>query len=373
MKRTPSGVIEVCGKCRQPGHMMVNCRRMEVCRRCEKPGHKALRCPVPSSELGTIQLQGAERTRAKGKRDDLATLTTLAIRQHQEGEPSRKKGKKKKEPGMGGTGEQLGSQKEATTTPSHGKTPVTEGSHNVSAAADDILVEEVRRLRRYVVVTVVKGFAGLRPHAKVKEEIAALMAPELNWEVQPFEDEKEDKILLRCPSEELAKKIISRKDLTFQGFTVQCAPCTAATNATGKAEGELRWITAKGLPIYCQRRDTLARMLKPVGDLVYMGSGGAFFAGHCRAAVRIRRGRKLPTILNYSAFTEKFTIRIQLDRGEPPLPWINRRRRRRCWKTWGAELKKPAPRRRKDPPDNQGMTVGPRRTRQLTRQGTLIP
>ncbi|KAJ0964502.1 hypothetical protein J5N97_025640 [Dioscorea zingiberensis] len=109
--------------------------------------------------------------------------------------------------------------------------------------------------------------------------------------------------------------------MIFSSFTVRCEPCPAATNATGKADGEVRWITATGLPIFCRRRDMIARMLKPVGDLVYLAKSGAFFVGTCKAAVRIRRGRKLPTTVKYNALTEQFTIRIQLDRGEPPLPW----------------------------------------------------
>ncbi|KAJ0974972.1 hypothetical protein J5N97_016937 [Dioscorea zingiberensis] len=75
------------------------------------------------------------------------------------------------------SGDQLGNQNEAMKIPSQKKPSVTEDSHNVSASVDDILVEEVRKLRSYLVVTVVKGFAGLRPHEKVKEEMAALMAP----------------------------------------------------------------------------------------------------------------------------------------------------------------------------------------------------
>ncbi|KAJ0986918.1 hypothetical protein J5N97_005274 [Dioscorea zingiberensis] len=197
----------------------------------------------------------------------MAPTPKMGMRLHQEGEPSRRKGKKKKDSGTVESRAQTGNKKDDMGISNQKKPTETEDSHNVSAVADDILVEEVWRLRRYLVVTVVKGFAGLRPHEKVKDEMAPLMAPELKWEANPFEDDKEDKILLRCLSEELARKIESMKELTFSGFTVHCDPCTAATNATGKADGELRWITAKGLPIYCQWRDTIARMLKPVGDL----------------------------------------------------------------------------------------------------------
>ncbi|KAJ0983404.1 hypothetical protein J5N97_011659 [Dioscorea zingiberensis] len=42
---------------------------------------------------------------------------------------------------------------------------------------------------------------------------------------------------------------------------------------------------------------------------------------NCRAAVRVRRCKKLPATLYYSALTYEFTVRVELGRGEPPLPW----------------------------------------------------
>ncbi|KAJ0967452.1 hypothetical protein J5N97_024369 [Dioscorea zingiberensis] len=230
-------------------------------------------------------------------------------------------GKKRKDPKAGALKDQMVNKQAARATPGRKPSSETVNPHTVSAAVDDILVEEIRKLRNIIEVTIVKGFAGIRPHEKVKEEMAAIMARELKWKVQPFEDDKVDRMLLHCPSEDLARKIENMKEIEFPGFIVQCTPCTAATNASRKADGELRWITVKGLPIFCQRRDTLARLLKPVGDLAYMAKGGAFYAGHCRAAVRILRGRTLPTTIYYNVLNEKFTIQIQLDRGESPLPW----------------------------------------------------
>ncbi|KAJ0974527.1 hypothetical protein J5N97_016492 [Dioscorea zingiberensis] len=61
-KRTSSGgVVEVCGQCRQPGHLKNECRRVEVCRRCERPGHREKRCPMPPPELGTCQPRGEKQ------------------------------------------------------------------------------------------------------------------------------------------------------------------------------------------------------------------------------------------------------------------------------------------------------------------------
>ncbi|KAJ0983021.1 hypothetical protein J5N97_011276 [Dioscorea zingiberensis] len=249
---------------------------------------------IPSPELGNIQGHEGEPSRQKRKGKQVVRNATSEAQKEMEN-------------------------KKMESWPAHRKAPTaTEESHIVSTAIDDMTVEEVQKLRKYVILTVVKGFAGLRPHEKVKEEVAALVAPGLKWTSQPFED---GRILLHCPSEDLARRIESLGEMIFSSFTVRCEPCPAATNATGKADGEVRWITATGLPIFCRRRDMIARMLKPVGDLVYLAKSGAFFVGTCKAAVRIRRGRKLPTTVKYNALTEQFTIRIQLDRGEPPLPW----------------------------------------------------
>ncbi|KAJ0967523.1 hypothetical protein J5N97_024440 [Dioscorea zingiberensis] len=288
-KRTSSGVVEVCGRCRQPGHHAIDCRRLEVCRRCERPGHREATCPLPSSEMSTHQGHGEELHKKKGK-----------------------KRKAKNEAGPEGI-------TQAEETVPHQKAePEKTSSHRGSIAIDEGTVEEIRRLRGYTIATVTKGYAGSVPSRRVKEEVAALVGPELPWSSEPFED---DRILLHCPSVELARKLESMGELKFKTFSVRCHPCLAAANSTGTAEGELRWLNIKGLPVFGRRLDMIARMLKPVGDLVYLAKGGGLYVGHCRAAVRVRRGKKLPTTLFYSVLTYEFTVRVELGRGEPPLPW----------------------------------------------------
>ncbi|KAJ0968174.1 hypothetical protein J5N97_025091 [Dioscorea zingiberensis] len=65
----------------------------------------------------------------------------------------------------------------------------------------------------------------------------------------------------------------------------------------------------------------VARLLKPVGDLVYLAKDGAYYVGYCKAAIRVRRGKRFPTLINYSVLTDKFSVQVDLERGEPPLPW----------------------------------------------------
>ncbi|KAJ0983162.1 hypothetical protein J5N97_011417 [Dioscorea zingiberensis] len=245
-KRTSSGVVEVCGKCRQPGHHAIDCRRIEVCRRCERPGHREATCPVPSSELSTPQVNKDDLLKKKGKK---------------------RKAKNEASPGEGsGLGK---TQAEEMTARQAVETEKTT-SHRGSIAIDEDTVEEIRRLRSYTISTVTKGYAGSVPSRRVKEEVAALVGQELEWSSEPFED---DRILLHCPSTELARKLENMCELKFKTFSICCHPCTATANSTGTAEGQLRWLNIKGLPVFGRRLDMIARLLKPTA-LVYTPRDG---------------------------------------------------------------------------------------------------
>ncbi|KAJ0963852.1 hypothetical protein J5N97_028974 [Dioscorea zingiberensis] len=126
-KRTSSGVVEVCGKCRQPGHHAVECRRQEVCRTCERPGHRAVHCPVPSSMMSTLQAYENEQLKMKGK-------------------------KRKTEREMG-EGSSLGNEQKEEQLPRRKAEPVKEESNKVSTAIDEGMVQEIQQLRSYTIAT----------------------------------------------------------------------------------------------------------------------------------------------------------------------------------------------------------------------------
>ncbi|KAJ0970647.1 hypothetical protein J5N97_018606 [Dioscorea zingiberensis] len=168
-KRTSSGVVEVSRQItEQPGHHAIDCRRLEVCRICERPGHRAATCPMPSSERSTPQVH----------EDDLL----------------KKKGKKRKAKNEVATG---GTTRAEETTPRQNTEPEKISSHKGSIAIDESTVEEIRLLRSYTIATVTKGYAGSTPSRRVKEELAALVGPELTWSSEPFDD---DRILIFVPS-----------------------------------------------------------------------------------------------------------------------------------------------------------------------------
>ncbi|KAJ0976395.1 hypothetical protein J5N97_018360 [Dioscorea zingiberensis] len=151
-RRVESGVVEVCGKCRQLGHHVIECKRLEVCRRCERPGHRAVHCSVPSSMLNTPQAYENEQLQMKGK-------------------------KRKAERDMG-EGQSLGNEQKEEQFPRRKAEPMKKESNKVSTAIDEGMVQEIQQLKSYTMATVTKGYAGSVPSRRVKEEVAALVGRE---------------------------------------------------------------------------------------------------------------------------------------------------------------------------------------------------
>ncbi|KAJ0983348.1 hypothetical protein J5N97_011603 [Dioscorea zingiberensis] len=198
-KRTPSGVVEVCGKCRQPGHLMKDCRRVEVCRRCERPGHREARCPISPPATGTISLQGLKLVGAKeAKRHSKDSTSNLTGARNRGGEQEKLKG----------------------------KTLLEESPHHVSLAVDEVMLEEKTHLDRYTVALVTKLRCIIDPK-KVIEAVAAEHDPELKWEAETYDDRR---FLLRCPSTSIARGLESRGEIDFPAFSASFEPWSTGNN-----------------------------------------------------------------------------------------------------------------------------------------------
>ncbi|KAJ0967592.1 hypothetical protein J5N97_024509 [Dioscorea zingiberensis] len=297
-KRTSSGVIEVCGRCRQPGHLMIDCRRVEVCRRCERPGHREKKCPRPPPKLGTIQLRGLRQmgtNAGKMKKKRHAITADLP-----------------------GTEARGGASKDDSVIPPDREAPAEEETHHASLSVDTVMMAEREELQRCSIATVVKMTGCLASPLKVTAAAAEMFGPDLKWSAEPYED---DRILLHCPSEKIAREMEKIGEVTFPGFIVRFEPWTLDSDFSVKAEGEIRWLTGKGLPMFGRKIDTIARILKPIGELVHLGSREACFAGHFRAMVRLRRGRRFPATIHCSILRRKYFVRVELEHGQSPLPW----------------------------------------------------
>ncbi|KAJ0966800.1 hypothetical protein J5N97_023717 [Dioscorea zingiberensis] len=198
------------------------------------------------------------------------------------------------------------------------KTSLKEVIHHVSLAVDESMLMEKEKLRRCIIATVTRAKEGMVGYKAVMAEVAADYESELNWGAEPVDNAR---VLIWCPSEEIARGLVKRGMMEYTKFIARFELWTSDIDSTGKSDDEIRWIYGRGLPMYCRKRDTLIRILKPVGELVHLGSRDGLYTSHFRAMVRLRRGRRLPAIIDCSIFRAKYSVRIELEKGQPPLPW----------------------------------------------------
>ncbi|KAJ0984304.1 hypothetical protein J5N97_002660 [Dioscorea zingiberensis] len=190
--------------------------------------------------------------------------------------------------------------------------------HHISLAVDADILAEKEEMNRHSVVTIVKVTDGMADHHKVLAEVKAALGPELSWKATPYED---DRVLLQCPSEKIARDLESRGEITFPTFIIRSEPWTTEIEARGRAEGETRWVIGKGLPSFARRVGTAARILEPLGALVHLNCHDGYYVGHFRALMQIRRGAEFPFIVSCSVLRKNYVITVEVDPGQPPLPW----------------------------------------------------
>ncbi|KAJ0970950.1 hypothetical protein J5N97_018909 [Dioscorea zingiberensis] len=165
---------------------------------------------------------------------------------------------------------------------------------------------------------VVKMLKSLGGSEKVLAAAAKLFEPGLEWASELYGD---GKILIHCPSEAIARELERRKTITFPEFIVQFDPWSFDTDPSEKTSEEIRWITGEGLPTFGRNIDTIARILKPIGELVHLAVHGQRLIGHFRAMVRIRRGRRFPANIHATILRRKYLVRVEMEPGQNPLPW----------------------------------------------------
>ncbi|KAJ0969989.1 hypothetical protein J5N97_022866 [Dioscorea zingiberensis] len=104
-------------------------------------------------------------------------------------------------------------------------------------------------------------------------------------------------------------------------LTLTFTPWTTNLYQPKKADGALRWVIVRNLPMFCWSVDSTARMLKPVGDLVHIGGQSGAYAEDIKVLLRIRRPRLLPCALHCSLVTLQHTYTVEMEPGQAPLPW----------------------------------------------------
>ncbi|KAJ0972516.1 hypothetical protein J5N97_020475 [Dioscorea zingiberensis] len=163
---------------------------------------------------------------------------------------------------------------------------------------------------------------GRRSSARRSE---ARLRPERNW--KNFQNITATSVVAtRHPESahtvEWSRELEKRKEITFPEFIVRFEPWSMDIDPSEKINDEIRWITDEGLPTFGLKIDTVARILKPIGELVHLAVNRPRPIGHFCVMLRIRRGKTFPTTINVTILRRKYLVKMALEPGQTPLPWI---------------------------------------------------
>ncbi|KAJ0974961.1 hypothetical protein J5N97_016926 [Dioscorea zingiberensis] len=296
--RTPTGTINVCGQCLRPSHKAEECRREMTCRRCGGVGHKGLVCT------------GVRRK----------TTVVVQTAPSESKQTQQKPAKREKRPNEGKPKTKPTKLSVTDRNQKTGKETEEMENHYLSLAFDSDLMAGTERMRKFSIakVTEIRGVVDCR---RMTELLKSRVAEQGGWEVKPLKD---GRYLVECPSAETARKIEKDSPMESPAYTITFTPWTTDLYRPAKAEGAMRWVTVKNLPMFCWGRDSTARMLKPVGDLVHMGEHGGGVTEDIQVLLRLRKPRLLPAALHCSIKTLQHTYIVEMIPGQPPLPWDTR-------------------------------------------------
>ncbi|KAJ0981187.1 hypothetical protein J5N97_009442 [Dioscorea zingiberensis] len=333
--RTPAGLVEVCGKCLKPGHMAAGCRRAVTCRTCGGVGHKAReyrRRGNTSQQARNMEeirprahYTHSEHRREQPRREE----TTTKQNQPRRPEPAEKR---RQTPDMHPTQQRKhdrdGMLMKQSTNLAYKKTnsekvtvPKRKITHlHASLALDGDMVAGKEEMETFTVATITKIKEGYVTAKKLSE--ALKIALEGNWE-WPVKEFREGRLMITCKSPMEAREIEKSGELHFPAFSIKCEPWSADIWKVGPADGEIRRLEIRRLPTFCWNRNSAGKVLKGVGDLLYVDRRGGYHVDDTRALVRVRGGRTMPCILWTNLGSRKYKILVGVERGQEPLPWNN--------------------------------------------------
>ncbi|KAJ0960982.1 hypothetical protein J5N97_001060 [Dioscorea zingiberensis] len=194
-------------RCRQPGYLMRDCRRVEICRRCECPGYRVAQCRMASPEMGTINILGERHPRERV--DKQTTMGNKASNTDLGVERRRKEQK-----------------------PPHKKTLPEEEKHHIALAVDSKDLEGKVRLNNCTIATSIKVMEGFWDHKKVRVAMADRLAPEKQWTTKTYDD---NWILIYCHFAELSREIEGQGELKFPTFITRFTGWTTDVDSTVRA------------------------------------------------------------------------------------------------------------------------------------------
>ncbi|KAJ0976621.1 hypothetical protein J5N97_012095 [Dioscorea zingiberensis] len=179
-------------------------------------------------------------------------------------------------------------------------------------------------LKHYTIATV----SGMKGGMSVdRNSLSAALREALgdNWEwnSRPFRD---GRFLVTCPSSEEARGLESIGTLHLPLFSVTFEQWWPDMGMTGKADGGKRWVVLRDVPLFCWHRDTIAKLVGPIGELLLVDEQGSEFVDDVRAAIRVRQGKELPSNIRVGMDTWKHVVTVEMESGQEVLPWSTGKR-----------------------------------------------
>ncbi|KAJ0987977.1 hypothetical protein J5N97_006333 [Dioscorea zingiberensis] len=161
--------------------------------------------------------------------------------------------------------------------------------HFISAALDSDILAGRERMKTFSLITITERRGGAVDTSDITDVLSCLVDEHWQWEVKPL---REGRFITAFPSAELARRTEAAGPLRVLRFTIELEPWTPDLWKTGRAEGATRWVIVKNMPMDCWNRDTVARLLKPAGDLVAVSNQSRTYGNDLKILLRVRRPRK---------------------------------------------------------------------------------
>ncbi|KAJ0981272.1 hypothetical protein J5N97_009527 [Dioscorea zingiberensis] len=325
-------LVEVCGQCLKPGHMAADCKRAITCRVYGGIGHKGRECrrraPNHHQTTGAAETKKITCHASPERRREPPRTETQGTSNRRRPEPEVHQ-EHLKERHTARTISHYHVKVEELHKAGHQKTHVepekkTAPTHrkidhlHASLALDGDMVEGKEEMKTFTVATVTKVKVGFVTGRKMSMALQEFIGDGWEWPVKEFRD---GRYLITCRSLAEAREMEKSGELHFPTFTMKCEPWTADIWKVGPADGEIRWLEVRRLPTFCWNRDSAGRVLKTIGDLMFVDRRGGCYVDDIRALVRIRRGRTMPCILWTNIGSRKYKVLVGMERGQDQLPW----------------------------------------------------
>ncbi|KAJ0961355.1 hypothetical protein J5N97_000562 [Dioscorea zingiberensis] len=184
-------------------------------------------------------------------------------------------------------------------------------------------MEGRERMKRFSIISVKKTREGMVGIQDITDVLSCIVDEQWTWVVKPLRD---GRFITAFPTTELAKQTEEKGPIRMLDFSLDFQQWSPDLWKKSRAEGAIRWVLVKELPMDCWSRDSAARLLKPAGDLVYIDGQSREYGEDLKVLLRVRKPRRLPCEIHCSIGTRQYCYSLDMVAGQPALPWDTRRR-----------------------------------------------